>query len=70
MRLFGKKPKPPETLIGSEFVKWASNHNHLPNEIVVVHEVIFSSGNPGTDFIERWWIEEKEVGKEPGEFHE
>jgi hypothetical protein len=70
MRLFGKKPKPPETLVGAELVRWAKTENNFAHEIVVVHEVIFASGNPGTDFIERWWIEDKKVGVEPGEFKE
>jgi hypothetical protein len=68
--LFGKKVKPPEQLIGAELVKQACKCNSFANEIVVVHEVIFASGHPGSDFIERWWLEEKKVGEEPGEFKE
>jgi hypothetical protein len=68
--LFGKKPKPPETLVGAELVKWAKTENNLAHEIIVVHDVIFASGHPGSDFEERWWIESKKVGKNPGRFKE
>ena len=44
---------------GAELVKWAKTCNHLPNEIIVIHEKDYASNKSQGDYHEQWYIEEK-----------
>jgi hypothetical protein len=52
-------------VVAAQWVKWASKHNHLPNEIRICHKRIYASG-PNSDFEEKWWLEEKRSGEKDG----
>ena len=44
---------------GTELVRWAKEHDHLPREIKVRHDLEYHNNPASGDYSEGWWIEEK-----------